>query len=233
VPQTAPTPEAYGSFQQAFDWFNKTLFDNEPVPPLLVTLVRGKSFRGYFSRRRFSRIDGEIVHELAMNPDCFVDDRDILSTFVHELVHAWQEHYGKPGRGKYHNRGFANRMKEIGLFPSSTGQPGGEETGDRISHYIIEGGKFDLAFQEFQGKGFKILWGPVKKSESPHIVASLPSPSSDPAAPEEYETGGRVKYECKCGNHVWGKAGLEIQCKVCNHDFHRADAKWRKKPYLD
>ncbi len=36
-------------------------------------------------------------------------------------------------------------MKAIGLHPSSTGKEGGEETGDRVSHYILPDGPFDVA----------------------------------------------------------------------------------------
>jgi hypothetical protein len=31
-------------------------------------------------------------------------------------------------------------MKEIGLHPSATGEPGGKETGKHMSHYIVSGG---------------------------------------------------------------------------------------------
>jgi hypothetical protein len=33
-------------------------------------------------------------------------------------------------------------MKEIGLQPSTIGQPGGKETGQSVTHYIIPGGAF-------------------------------------------------------------------------------------------
>jgi hypothetical protein len=32
-------------------------------------------------------------------------------------------------------------MREIGLQPSSTGEPGGMETGQTVSHYILPGGR--------------------------------------------------------------------------------------------
>jgi hypothetical protein len=45
----------------------------------------------------------------------------ILSTLVHEMVHVWQETYGNPSRRGYHNRQWAEKMREVGLQPSSTG----------------------------------------------------------------------------------------------------------------
>jgi hypothetical protein len=51
----------------------------------------------------------------------------VLSTLVHEQAHLWQHHFGKPGRGRYHNREWAAKMVEIGLIPSATGEPGGKQ----------------------------------------------------------------------------------------------------------
>ena len=64
------------------------------------------------------------------------------------MVKVWQ--YGRgtlPSRG-YHNAEWAVKMKAIGLQPSSTGAPGGSETGQRMSSYIIPGGPFTKAFTE-------------------------------------------------------------------------------------
>src|SRR5262245_14971271 len=35
----------------------------------------------------------------------------ILSTLVHEMVHGEQHHYGKPSRGGYHNKQWADWME--------------------------------------------------------------------------------------------------------------------------
>ena len=81
-----------------------------------------------------------------------------LSTLVHEMTHLWQHHCGKPGRGRYHNRQWAERMKAIGLHPSRTGKAGGEETGDCMNHYIVPGGPFEVAANELLMAGFAITW---------------------------------------------------------------------------
>lgn len=39
-------------------------------------------------------------------------------------------------------------MESLGLMPSATAAPRGKRTGDRMSHYIIEGGPFARAFAE-------------------------------------------------------------------------------------
>ena len=37
-------------------------------------------------------------------------------------------------------------MDELGLTPSSTGEPSGDRVGYRMSHYIVDGGAFARAF---------------------------------------------------------------------------------------
>ena len=55
--------------------------------------------------------------------------------------------HGKPGRRGYHNEEWARKMDELGLTPSSTGEPGGDRVGYRMSHYIVEDGAFARAFE--------------------------------------------------------------------------------------
>jgi hypothetical protein len=58
---------------------------------VLVTLQRRGGSKGYFAPERFDgRLVSGGVHELALNPDAFVDrsDVEILSTLVHEQVHV-------------------------------------------------------------------------------------------------------------------------------------------------
>lgn len=84
-----PAIKAYSELQQAYDWFNPSLFD-KALPDLLITLQRGRNTFGYFAPERFT---GESsVSELAMNPDYFGGRSlaDTLSTLVHEMVHVWQ-----------------------------------------------------------------------------------------------------------------------------------------------
>ena len=134
-----PTKITYGTLVHAYDFFNKKLFEDE-LPPCLITMQRRNRSYGYFCGDRFSTRSGdEITDEIALNPQHFKDrnTEQILSTLVHEMAHLWQHHFGKPGRGRYHNKEWGAKMKEIGLYPSSTGQEGGKETGDSVSHYIL------------------------------------------------------------------------------------------------
>lgn len=153
-----PAIKAYSELQQAYDYFNNVLF-NQELPDLLLTLQRGRNTFGYFAPERFT---GESnISELAMNPDYFGGRSlaDTLSTLVHEMVHVWQ-HYtpAKKCRGGYHDRVWGKKMEEIGLMPSNTGLPGGKKTGQQMTHYIIRGGRFQTAVYELLKNGFSISW---------------------------------------------------------------------------
>ncbi len=81
-----------------------------------------------------------------------------MQTLVHEMVHVWQHLFGNAGSGRYHNREFAAKMKEVGLYPSSTGEPGGKETGAHMLDYITPGGAFQVAYQSLQQAGWRLRW---------------------------------------------------------------------------
>jgi len=74
------------------------------------------------------------------------------------MAHLQQHHFGKPSRVSYHNKEWARMMRAIGLIPSDTGQPGGREVGQKVSHYIEEGGAFARACAELVSNGFDALY---------------------------------------------------------------------------
>ena len=49
-------------------------------------------------------------------------------------------------------------MESIGLMPSSTGEPGGKRTGDRMSDYPIPGGRFEKVAEILLATAFQIPW---------------------------------------------------------------------------
>jgi len=48
---------------------------------------------------------------------------------------------------------WAAKMKEIRLQPSTTGEPGGKETGQSVTHYILPGGPNAKAYAKPKGEG--------------------------------------------------------------------------------
>lgn len=127
-----------------------------------------------------------------------------MSTLAHEMAHLWQHHFGKPSRAAYHNKEWAEKMHEIGLAPSSTGQPGGKETGQKVSHYIEQGGAFARAFAEIGVNGFDPLyvelWDAAAKSR----------------AKRKEKSASKSKYTCEeCGMNAWAKPGVNLMCGDC------------------
>lgn len=57
--------------------------------------------------------------EIAINSRYLLGQRtdwQVLGTLLHELVHAWQQVHGKPGKGNYHNREFRDKARKLGLL---------------------------------------------------------------------------------------------------------------------
>jgi hypothetical protein len=69
------------------------------------------------------------------------------------MAHLWQHHFGKPSRNGYRNREWAAKMREVGLIPSDTGEPGGKETGQKVHHSIDTSGAFHRAAARLLGEG--------------------------------------------------------------------------------
>lgn len=171
-----PTTELYADLQLAFNHFNQTLFDGK-LPLCVITLQRERHTLGYHSFERFVRRSGEKVDEIALNPRYFAicTIQDTLSTLAHEQVHLWQYHFGTPGTRGYHNKEWAARMESVGLMPSHNGQPGGDKVGYVMDHYIIAGGRFDVACAQLLTQRFQLQWldrFPPEQPRPPIIYSS-------------------------------------------------------------
>jgi hypothetical protein len=191
----------YVTLAAAFEFFNRRLFSSQ-LAPTLITLQRKAGARGYYSARRFEgrADDARETDEVALNPATFAGrtDAEILSTLVHEMVHHWQAHFGDPGWGRYHNREWASRMEAIGLMPSDTGLPGGRRVGQRVTHYIVAGGPFDLACRELLAGGARVEW------QSRECNCEKPPRAS------------KTKYTCPaCGLNAWAKPDASLVCGDC------------------
>jgi hypothetical protein len=195
--------QTYSSLQDAFEFFNRLLFGGS-LPYVLITVQRHKGACGYFSGDRFGKLDRleDVVDEIAMNPSYFAcrDMQDNLSTLVHEMVHVWQHHHGRRPRRGYHDKQWAAKMKEVGLVPSNTGQPGGKETGQRMSHYIKPGGPFERTCRHYLEQAQPLLYqdlagdgpGKAKKNSS------------------------KTRFTCpQCGLNAWAKPRARLVCGDC------------------
>ncbi|EIE9938027.1 SprT-like domain-containing protein [Pseudomonas yamanorum] len=218
-----PTTQAYAELQAAYVHYNNALFDGK-LPHCLITMQREKRTYGYFSSRRFgNKHDKTMTDEIAMNPSYFgvVPLLEILQTLVHEMAHAWQFHFGEPGRRGYHNKEWADKMEAIGLMPSDTGKPGGKKTGEKMADYAIDGGPFMQATEALLGTDFRISWFDRHPPAGTEVAAIFGEADSgddgeggsmiEPMAPGN--RSNREKYRCpNCGAQAWGKPGLKLLC---------------------
>lgn len=205
-----PTRETYTALQDAFDYFNRNLFNSE-LPQVLIVLHRKKGAKGYFwadmwhSQETLSDIldDNKVVSEIALTPETLNrSDKEILSTLVHEMVHLWQHTCGTPSRSAYHNKEWADMMEEIGLHPTHNGQWDGKPTGQKVTHLIVEAHRFDVAATTFLEDRKVIQWFGIQQGTK--------------------ETKkNKVLYTCQCVPvvKVWGKPGLAIACELCEATF--------------
>ena len=200
-PTVAITPTVHAKMQAAVDYLNAHLFDGE-LPDAFLVFQRRAHSGGHFAPDRYVHRDARDNHrhEINLNPDHFVGatDEKILSILAHEMTHLWQHVYDKPVTSGYHDARWATKMKAIGLCPSSTGVPGGKETGHRMQHYVITGGRFAEVFAALAATGWRL------DLESAQRPGNHAGPNS------------KTKFTCSsCGANAWGKPDLAIACIPC------------------
>lgn len=208
------TRKEYSALQKAYDFFNTRLFDGA-LPQVMITMQRRSKAGGFFHRNRFSaRVEDGITHEVALNPDHFQDRSDewILSVLVHEMAHVWEVVENVAPKSVYHTRKWAEKMKELGLQPSHTGEPGGKETGPRMSHYVIPEGPFQRACRRLIAEGFVIAWQSV-------------TPTRKMEAIRKKKAASKTKYSCPtCRLNVWAKPQTLLICGGCLTETRSADS---------
>lgn len=211
---TRPTKETYDQLQYAYDRLNSGLFGGE-LPNCLITLQRRKGTYGHFGQDRYARDCGQVTDEISLNPAYFRERpiEEVLATLAHEMVHLWQHHFGKAGRGRYHNRQWAEKMKEIGLQPSDTGEEGGKETGDKVHHFIIGGGAFEKTANRLLARDFSITWMEKTCAASADGSEAHEGDEDD----KKSKSGKRIKYVCaysECELKAWAKHDAMLVCGI-------------------
>jgi hypothetical protein len=198
------TKAQFTAYQQIFDYFNRTLFDSS-LPDCMLSFCRLRSnSHSLFTSEQWREEAGSTRAEISLNMKQLCENepiKNVMATLVREMVHLWQEKYGKPSSKWYFNQEWAGKMKEIGLIPSTTGLPGGKQTGQGVKHFIEPDGRFERAFQEMPPAH---LW-PFRTSafESRKVRGY----------------SGKEMYRCSgCGTKIWGKKGLGLMCE-CGRVF--------------
>jgi hypothetical protein len=167
-----PTDTQYAAMNEAYAYFNSRLFDGT-LPYCLITMQRKGVSYGYFAGERFGTADGIMVtDEIALNPSHFKHrtTSKVLSTLVHEMTHLWQHHFGKVSRGGYHSKEWAVKNARDRIDIVGYGQPSGKETGQKMTHYIEEGGRFSLHCAALLDGDFRVpyveLWNEAKMTKT-------------------------------------------------------------------
>jgi predicted SprT family Zn-dependent metalloprotease len=200
-----PTKVQFTAYEQMFQYFNRKLFAGS-LPACLLNFSRKAKTYGFFAPQRWQREGQEVRHEISLNPASLRSRKpiEVVSTLVHEMVHLWQQDFGRPSRRGYHNAEWASKMDAIGLVPSSTAEPGGARVGQLVSHYIADGGRFAEAFAAMPPE-YLLPW-------------SCEEPEEDRG--KTTRSRNKLKYTCpSCAANVWGAPGLLIVCGSCEAEF--------------
>lgn len=90
-----------------------------PVPAIQVEAIRYRTLGTYRSGRNGFALKDEITINARHAGQAL---SEVLTTLLHELLHAWQEVYGRPGRGNYHNKEFRAKAGSLGLVVNERGE---------------------------------------------------------------------------------------------------------------
>jgi predicted SprT family Zn-dependent metalloprotease len=219
------TEAQFSNLNKAFDYFNKALFGGT-LPPCILNFSRKRNTHGFFSYQRWKERGKKDfdTHEISLTPTTLYREPILVySTLVHEQCHLWQYEFGKPSRNGYHNKEWANKMIEVGLMPTDTGQKGGKITGQSMTHYVVKGGAYEKVFEKMPKEfilPFTSLDADLMKSYLTGTTGKSGGKSTK-GKPSLPPTKGKnkEKYTCPCGFNVWGKAKLNLKCEDCGEKF--------------
>ncbi|MBF0379850.1 MAG: SprT-like domain-containing protein [Magnetococcales bacterium] len=198
------------SYQAAFDYFNKKLFEGK-LPPVILNFSRsGAKTAAFFAPGRWENGNQkknerkEVLDEISLNPKWLGrTEEEVFSSLVHEMVHHWQFAFKTPPRKAYHNKEWAEKMLEVGLRPDN-GRGG--MTGTKVGHHIETDGAFQKAFAKLP-QSYRLPWRV--------FIEGFVEPPKQPR-----KSGKRTKYTCPgCGLNIWGKEDLAVICKDCDLEY--------------
>jgi len=202
--------------QNAYQYYNDKLFYSN-LPACIFTIGERSKYGGFMIKHEWANdLSDERIHQISLTKSLFnYEDEFIFSVLVHEMVHLWQVEFGKPSINRYHNREWAWKMKEVGLIPSRTGEKGGEEVGERMSHYVEENGRFSKVFKDMPPSCLPVLLPNIRRKKRPTPVDGR-AKNSTVTVPKRGRTN-KLKYECpSCNQKAYGGKNLNISCGKCN-----------------
>jgi hypothetical protein len=161
------------------------------TPALMIEQLRP----GRLGHYRHGRNAFGLRDEVAIDQDCCQANPfwQVLGVLLHELLHAWQEHNGKPPSPKsrnYHNNEFREKAATLGLLVDRRGYtqyaPGDTPFITLLKKYGLE-------------------------------VPEIPEPDATPIRPGQSKL---ALYECLCGVKVRvGRSRFNAMCLDCGSVF--------------
>lgn len=122
----------------------------------------------------------------------YLDDRPfwtVLGTLFHELLHAWQQAHGTPGKRNYHNREFRDKAARFGLIIDTRG----------CTEYVDESPFMDLL-------------------RSRDITVPAMPPVQNERQPTKGNSKLK-KWSCGCTNARVAIQDFRARCLKCGNDF--------------
>lgn len=159
-------------------------------------LVIDKKSSRYYGRYRYGFNGIGTKHEITINARHLSRPLfDILDTLLHEMLHQWQDMYGKPGRSNYHNNEFIEKALSIGISSDSWGHSLG----------IVKDGLFEKMLIKY---GINTEGIQYYNPQFPQKVQDISQGKSK-----------LKKWTCGCQNAWIGKSDFEAKCKICGNTF--------------
>jgi hypothetical protein len=83
--------------------------------------------------------------------------------------------------------------------PTTTGAPGGKETGQSVTHTIVAGGAYARAYAKLKAKGLRLDWQSVPEGKE-----------------AKAKKASKTKFTCPdCGQNAWAKPDAVLICGTC------------------
>jgi len=173
-----------------YDLLNEGFFDSKVPTPLISFKQDHRNTCGYYvpgrneiGARENINLPPEHLHRPLP---------ELLLTLTHEMVHAWDEKWGRPGKGNYHSKSCRAKMDEIGIPCDSRGR---------------SLGMHDPFFSFLKKHGVRAN----TKLEMPPLIIKRGSRS-----------GTRLKrWKCDCTT-LWALHEVAVRCIKCRKRFFRA-----------
>lgn len=230
--------ELYSKIQTVIDLIDKRFFSGakrEKIPQVVFAInnkCRSCVVAYVQADALYDKKTDTKLQYMGINPDYL--DRpigEIVSTICHELCHVYEHAYIHIPRGGYHDKQWAELMRDCGLEPKYL-----NSSKTAVSHTIIKDGEFDKFVSEFVEKYgadyFNIVSysAEIKRRTRKELGLGDEEDDGDTPKPDNADkpikkyNRNKIKYTCRsCGMKVWGKSGLSIHCNECDEDLEEEE----------